>query len=190
MAMPQSVKFMTAKVRKCRDFDQRQSGEFSQGSSFIFKGKRTQALTESLERVDNSNKVLIFQKTLEENQRINEILDDIRQQSVNLEETFLQIDELEVKRVTYVPLESFHMLLTEISQKFINHVKYTFNQVSDCVGSMENSVMTSSGLSVGSIPMSFKFVGAIFFYIIYETQLFYVLTLYTMFISYPVVLQL
>jgi hypothetical protein len=100
---------------------------------------------------------------LAENQRINEILDDIRQQSVNLEETFLQIDELEVKRVTYVPLESFHLLLTEVSQKFINHVKYTFNQVSDCVGSMENSVMTSSGLSVGSIPMSFKFVGAICF---------------------------
>lgn len=40
---------MTAKVRKCRDFDQRQSGEFSQGSSFIFKGKRTHALIGRLE---------------------------------------------------------------------------------------------------------------------------------------------
>lgn len=45
-----------------------------------------------------------------------------------------------------------------VFQSFVNHVKDTFNQVADCVGSMEKSVMANSGLSVGSIPMSFKFV--------------------------------
>ncbi|GAB5593901.1 hypothetical protein Unana1_08801 [Umbelopsis nana] len=78
-----------------------------------------------------------YSKTCEENGRINAILDHVQEQSVNLEDTFRQIDEIE---------------------KLVNHVKYTFNQVSDSVASMEKSVMTSSGLTVGSIPMSFKFL--------------------------------
>lgn len=47
------------------------------------------------------------------------------------------------------------------NQKLVNHVAKTFNQVSDCVSSMERSVMTSSGLSMGPIPMSFKFVSVL-----------------------------
>ncbi|KAG2183359.1 hypothetical protein INT43_006364 [Umbelopsis isabellina] len=80
---------------------------------------------------------LSFSQICKENERINAILDNIRQQSSGLQDTFDQIDDLE---------------------KFINHVANTFNQVSDSVSSMERSVMTSSGLSMGPIPMSFKFL--------------------------------
>ncbi|KAI9285772.1 hypothetical protein BC943DRAFT_32304 [Umbelopsis sp. AD052] len=91
-----------------------------------------------VENQDELSKAQIaYIKTREENQRINAILDDIKQQSMELENTFQQIDQLEM---------------------FVNHVKDTFNQVADCVGSMEKSVLANSGLSVGSIPMSFKFV--------------------------------
>ncbi|KAJ2964477.1 hypothetical protein NQZ79_g616 [Umbelopsis isabellina] len=78
-----------------------------------------------------------FFKICEENERINAILDNIKHQSSGLQDTFNQIDDLE---------------------KLVNHVAKTFNQVSDCVSSMERSVMTSSGLSMGPIPMSFKFL--------------------------------
>ncbi|CAM0143093.1 unnamed protein product [Umbelopsis sp. WA50703] len=78
-----------------------------------------------------------FSKICEENGRINAILDNIRQQSSGLQDTFNQIDNLE---------------------KVVDHVAKTFSQVSDCVSSMERSVMTSSGLSMGPIPMSFKFL--------------------------------
>ncbi|KAI8577637.1 hypothetical protein K450DRAFT_200998 [Umbelopsis ramanniana AG] len=93
------------------------------------------AITENQGELSKAQTAYI--KTREENQGINAILDDIKQQSLELEKTFEQIDQLEM---------------------FVNHVKDTFNQVADCVGSMEKSVLANSGLSVGSIPMSFKFV--------------------------------
>ncbi|CAO3681922.1 unnamed protein product [Umbelopsis ramanniana] len=97
-------------------------------------------------------------KTREENQRINTILDDIKQQSMELENTFKQIDQLEVCDTGVQEDANDKTKLLVDFQMFVNHVKDTFNQVADCVGSMEKSVLANSGLSVGSIPMSFKFL--------------------------------
>jgi hypothetical protein len=80
---------------------------------------------------------------------------------MELEETFQQIDQLEVcKLICDNDFNPLFLSLFLDFQAFVNHVKDTFNQVADCVGSMEKSVMANSGLSVGSIPMSFKFVSS------------------------------
>jgi hypothetical protein len=77
---------------------------------------------------------------------------------MELEKTFQQIDQLEVRYLGVQQDSADKTKFLTDFQMFVNHVKDTFNQVADCVGSMEKSVLANSGLSVGSIPMSFKFV--------------------------------
>lgn len=80
---------------------------------------------------------------------------------MELENTFKQIDQLEVCDTGVQEDAEYIFKLLVDFQMFVNHVKDTFNQVADCVGSMEKSVLANSGLSVGSIPMSFKFVSVL-----------------------------